>query len=128
MGYLLRCAVAKSHRVSGLRQGWPALRRAHHICVLRQPVLCVSTVGQKIEWMRTNPLVAVEVFERDGERGWRTVVIDGVFEELTAEPYYDNDRDFAWKLLKKHANWWEPGGIDADGEAPSKSYIYYQDR
>ena len=26
---------------------------------------CVSTIGQKIEWMRENPLVAVEVDEID---------------------------------------------------------------
>ncbi|QPC91636.1 pyridoxamine 5'-phosphate oxidase family protein [Mesorhizobium sp. INR15] len=89
-------------------------------------IYAFSTVGKKIEWMRANPLVAVEVFEADGERGWRTVVVDGRFEELTPGPYYDKDSDFAWKLLKKHANWWEPGSIDAEGEAPSKSYVYYR--
>lgn len=65
-------------------------------------------------WMRSNPLVCVEVHERVGDRGWRSVVVDGLFEELSDTPRRQHEREFAWSLLSRQANWWEPGGLELD--------------
>ena len=41
-----------------------------------------ATVGQKIEWMRANPLVCVEVDEVVGQQQWVSVIVFGRYEEL----------------------------------------------
>jgi nitroimidazol reductase NimA-like FMN-containing flavoprotein (pyridoxamine 5'-phosphate oxidase superfamily) len=45
-------------------------------------VLVHSFEGQKVRMMRENPHVCLEVDEIAGPSSWRTVVIDGEFEEL----------------------------------------------
>jgi nitroimidazol reductase NimA-like FMN-containing flavoprotein (pyridoxamine 5'-phosphate oxidase superfamily) len=70
---------------------------------------CATTVGQKIEWMRENPLVAVEVDEIYSAQHWESVIVSGRYEELADTPETHDDRQLAWSLLQK-ANqlWWEP--------------------
>jgi len=41
-----------------------------------------TTPGQKVEWMRANPLVCVEVDEVDSYDQWMSVVVLGRYEEL----------------------------------------------
>lgn len=41
-----------------------------------------TTPGQKVEWMRTNPLVCVEVDEVTSHDQWVSVIVFGRFEEL----------------------------------------------
>src|SRR5579862_6092300 len=41
-----------------------------------------ANVGKRIEWMRANPLVCVEVEDIVTRREWRTVVIFGKYQEL----------------------------------------------
>ena len=41
-----------------------------------------STLGQKIEWMRQNPLVCLEIDELSTDHQWTTVIISGRYEEL----------------------------------------------
>ena len=67
-----------------------------------------STVGQKIEWMRANPLVCVEVDEVVRPEQWMSVIVFGRYEELVNTPEYQAARAFAHALLKRHAVWWEP--------------------
>jgi nitroimidazol reductase NimA-like FMN-containing flavoprotein (pyridoxamine 5'-phosphate oxidase superfamily) len=61
--------------------------------------------------MRDNPLVSVQVDERGEGRAWRSVVLDGLYEELPDRIGHKLEREHAWSLLSKHANWWEPGGL-----------------
>ena len=68
-----------------------------------------STVGQKIEWMRANPLVCVEADEVVSAHQWMSVIVFGRFEELLDTPEWRSEREIAWKLLQQHAMWWEPG-------------------
>ena len=68
-----------------------------------------STVGQKIEWMRVNPLVCVEADEMVSSRQWTSVIVFGSYEELPDKPEWRNERDFAYKMLQENAVWWEPG-------------------
>ena len=67
-----------------------------------------STVGQKIKWMRANPLVCVEADEVVSPEEWMSVIVFGRYEELLDTPEYQDVRAFAHTLLKRHAVWWEP--------------------
>ena len=67
-----------------------------------------STVGQKIEWMRANPLVCVEADEVVSPEQWMSVIVFGRYEELLDTREYQDVRAFAHTLLKRHAVWWEP--------------------
>ena len=70
-----------------------------------------ATIGRKVEWMRTNPLVCVEVEKIASRREWKTAVIFGQFEELNDSREPINLRKFAHDLLAQTAMWWEPGAI-----------------
>ena len=70
-----------------------------------------STVGQKIAWMRANPLVCVEADEVAGPHDWMSVVVTGRYEELPDTPELRAMRDHAHFLLQQKASWWEPGYV-----------------
>jgi nitroimidazol reductase NimA-like FMN-containing flavoprotein (pyridoxamine 5'-phosphate oxidase superfamily) len=68
-------------------------------------VYVLSTYGQKIEWMRENPKVCLEVEEGRGTSDWKSVIVYGTYQELT-EPRYTEERELARLLLQKHNRWW----------------------
>ena len=68
-----------------------------------------GTVGQKIEWMRINPLVCVEAEELESADKWATVIVFGRYEELPDTLECEEARQVANTLLQRHAAWWEPG-------------------
>lgn len=70
-----------------------------------------STLGQKITWMRANPLVCVEAEELVSPQDWATVIVLGRYEELPDTPEYKVLRTCAWALLQKRPLWWEPGYV-----------------
>jgi len=97
-----------------------------------------TTPGQKIEWMRANPLVCVEVDEVAAHDQWVSVIAFGRFEELPESPgshsprlpaqelprwfgeamsawsadsrqrQCDDERERALQVLKTHPVWWQP--------------------
>ncbi len=76
----------------------------------------LSTIGQKIEWMRANPKVCIEIDEIANESEWTSVIVNGQFQELV-EPQYTDERAHARKLLEKRYLWWQ----NALGERQLKS-------
>jgi len=70
-----------------------------------------STVGQKIEWMRANPLVCVEADEVVSPEEWVSVIVFGRYEELPDTPEWQSARIVAHTLLKRNAVWWEPAYV-----------------
>lgn len=76
----------------------------------------LSTIGQKIEWMRANPKVCIEIDEIASESEWTSVIVNGQFQELL-EPQYTDERAHARKLLEKRYLWWQ----NALGERQLKS-------
>ncbi len=70
-----------------------------------------ATVGQKIEWMRANPLVCVEADEVVSPEEWESVIVFGHYEELPDTPEYKLERAVAYNVLQKKAMWWEPGYV-----------------
>lgn len=63
-----------------------------------------ATMGQKIEWMRANPKVCVQVDETSGQ-DWVSVIANGEYQELP-EPQFADERNHARKLLQKRQHWW----------------------
>jgi hypothetical protein len=69
-------------------------------------IYVLSTFGQKIEWMRANPKVCVEVDEIASDFQWVSVIVNGRYQELP-EPQYADERARARKLLETHYRWWQ---------------------
>jgi len=80
-----------------------------HFAYRENSLYCATTVGQKIEWMRENPLVAIEVDEIDSPQQWESVIVSGRYEELADTPETRDMRQLAWSLLQERKLWWEPG-------------------
>jgi nitroimidazol reductase NimA-like FMN-containing flavoprotein (pyridoxamine 5'-phosphate oxidase superfamily) len=66
-----------------------------------------STEGQKIEWMRANPKVCVEIDEIANHFQWTSVVLYGHYRELRDRLKYAEERDHARKLLETRSLWWQ---------------------
>jgi hypothetical protein len=90
-----------------------------------------TTVGHKVEWLRANPQVCVEVDKVTSCTQWTSVVAFGRYEELPDlpvarmghpparqsghhdevvpdEPPQAAERLLAYQLLQSQAMWWEP--------------------
>jgi nitroimidazol reductase NimA-like FMN-containing flavoprotein (pyridoxamine 5'-phosphate oxidase superfamily) len=65
-----------------------------------------STEGQKIDWMRENPLVCVEADDIKSEQEWTSVLVLGRYEELSDNAQYAMERQHARALLEKRDFWW----------------------
>ena len=116
-----------------------------------------TTPGQKIEWMRANPLVCVEVDEVTAHDHWVSVIAFGRYEELV-EPSgnnheglrahkvvqfgrytgpdasrSDDPRAVAHQVLHTQAMWWEPActvGAARAHRDPGEAFVplYYRVR
>ena len=70
-----------------------------------------TTVGQKVEWMRSNPLVCFEIDQVTNDSQWVSIVVFGRYEELPDTPQYQYARAQAHKYLGSRTEWWEPAYI-----------------
>jgi uncharacterized protein len=78
-----------------------------------------STVGQKIEWMRRNPKVCLEVEEISDKDHWSTVVVVGRYEELQQTLDDADARQRAEQLFGQRREWWLPAAAKlATAERP----------
>lgn len=75
----------------------------------RNCLYAFSMIGQKIEWMRDNPKVCVEVEEIADKNHWTTVLVFGRYEELQRIPEHAEARARAEKLFDQRQEWWLPG-------------------
>jgi uncharacterized protein len=64
-----------------------------------------STLGKKIEWMRQNPKVCLQVDEIGNRSNWMSVVVTGTYLELP-EPQYTAQREHAMEQLAQYSLWW----------------------
>jgi nitroimidazol reductase NimA-like FMN-containing flavoprotein (pyridoxamine 5'-phosphate oxidase superfamily) len=71
----------------------------------------VAALGQKIEWMRANPLVCFEADETIHHDRWMSVVVRGRYEELPDTPEWRAERQLAYSLLQRRKVWWEPACV-----------------
>lgn len=93
-----------------------------------QHLYSVTALGQKIEWMRANPLVCVEADEIIDHYHWSSVVVQGRYEELPARPESSAERELAYALLQRRAAWWEPAFVRTapGGGAEPVISMYYR--
>src|SRR5687767_2031162 len=63
-----------------------------HVDLDDEFLYCYGTLGQKVEWMRENPLVCVEVDEIVTRAEWASVVVFGRYEELPDTVDYQGER------------------------------------
>jgi nitroimidazol reductase NimA-like FMN-containing flavoprotein (pyridoxamine 5'-phosphate oxidase superfamily) len=68
-----------------------------------------TTPGQKVQWMRSNPLVCVELDEVVTSEQWMSILIFGRYEELPDTPEGKQARLHAQEILQVRGSWWEPG-------------------
>lgn len=87
-----------------------------------------SMPGQKIDWMRANPHICVQIDEALGHREWKSVVVNGLYEELPDTAQWRHERDHAWSLLQKHIDWWEPGGLKPNPQpvTDASPHLFYR--
>jgi hypothetical protein len=85
----------------------------------------VTTLGQKIEWMRANPLVCLEVDERTSHYQWMSVIVFGRFEELPESPEFEGARTHALEVLQKGEMWWQTACV-ATEHREQRSPIFYR--
>lgn len=87
-----------------------------------------SMPGKKIDWMRANPLVSVLVEQKEKGREWKSVIVDGRYEELPDHVGHKRDREHCWSLLSRHASWWEPGALKPGSLPPTdhSPHVFYR--
>jgi len=83
-----------------------------------------ATLGQKVEWMRQNPLVCLEIGELSAHQQWATVVVFGQYEELPDIPQYKYARSVAERLFQRHPVWWEPAAVPLAGHPPRARILF----
>jgi nitroimidazol reductase NimA-like FMN-containing flavoprotein (pyridoxamine 5'-phosphate oxidase superfamily) len=90
-----------------------------------------TTPGQKVEWMRSNPRVCVEVEEGgvDSEE-WTSIIVFGRYEELPDTLEREQERLHAHELLQQHVDWWEPGCASCAHRDPAQPVtpVFYRIR
>ena len=91
-------------------------------------MFCFSQIGQKIEWMRSNPLVCLEVDDVKSASDWTSVVVFGHYQELPDTSENEIARRHAHELLTKRAMWWEPASVAVAHPDDHHSFnpIYYR--
>lgn len=77
-----------------------------------------GTIGRKIQTMRVQPRVCFEVDEIEGPTSWRSVVAEGVYEELTT----DSERRAAIRHLAAVADEFVP--VEPNGAWPRHIVLF----
>ena len=90
----------------------------------QQRLYSFATRGQKIEWMRDNPRVCVEVDDIADERHWTTVVIFGRYHEIDRDS--TDSKHPALELFQRRSEWWLPAASKVGhGVEHSEPVIYW---
>jgi nitroimidazol reductase NimA-like FMN-containing flavoprotein (pyridoxamine 5'-phosphate oxidase superfamily) len=72
-------------------------------------ILSFSAIGKKVDWMRENPKVCVEVEDVADRFHWTTIVIFGRYDEIDNSAEHKDIRQRALELFERRAEWWLPG-------------------
>jgi nitroimidazol reductase NimA-like FMN-containing flavoprotein (pyridoxamine 5'-phosphate oxidase superfamily) len=83
-----------------------------------------SVVGKKVQWMRENPKVCLEIEDIDDQFHWSTVVVFGRYDEIDDSPAQSDVRRRAHELLQQRAEWWLPGGANVTDREHHAVVVY----
>jgi uncharacterized protein len=64
-----------------------------------------STLGKKIEWMRQNPKVCLQIDEIVDRSDWLSVIVTGTYLELGG-PQHASEKEHAQERLAQYSGWW----------------------
>ena len=95
-----------------------------HVDLDHEFLYSFATQGLKIEWMRKNPLVGLEVDEFLPPTHWASVVVFGRYEELPYVPEYEDLRRIGQELFQKHAMWWQPAAVPLPGHEQRPPIVF----
>jgi len=86
-------------------------------------IVSFSLPGQKIDWMRTNPRVCLEIEHIIDKHNWKCLIVNGVFDEQTQT----EQRELAWSALQTDNDWWEPGSSKPGPQAiaSDRNHVFY---
>lgn len=117
-------------RLACARNNQPYAVPIHFVYDATDYLYAFSTLGQKIEWMRANPLVCVEVDSITQQNDWITIVIFGHYEELPDTLQCSAERVYAYELLSRKPLWWQPSYVAGSHRTSSESAepIYFRVR
>jgi nitroimidazol reductase NimA-like FMN-containing flavoprotein (pyridoxamine 5'-phosphate oxidase superfamily) len=87
-----------------------------------------SMVGQKIDWMRENPKVCIEVDDVSNEQRWTTVLIYGRYHEIGDSRREVEARQKAHELFQRRQGWWLPAAGKLSGGEEHHSPVIYRIR
>lgn len=90
----------------------------------RHCLYAVSMVGQKVQWMRENPKVCLEVEEVTDTNHWTTVLAFGRYEELPRTPEYADARRRAEQSFLQRPDWWMPAAGHVPGREHDRIVVY----
>ena len=90
----------------------------------RRCVYAFSSIGQKIQWMRENPKVCLEVEDIADKDHWTTVVAIGRYEEIHQAPEEADARRRAEQLFQDRREWWLPAAGKVGPRDPAHVVIY----
>ena len=79
-------------------------------------VYLFSLVGQKIDWMRRNPLVCLAIDHVESPSEWMSLLAFGSYVELLDSPALGSRRQHAHDLLESRATWWHPASGRVEGQ------------
>ena len=83
-----------------------------------------ATLGQKIDWMRQNPLVCLEMDELMTDGQWASVVVFGRYEELPDTLEHEGSRSVAESLFQRRPVWWQPASVPLAGHEQRTPIVF----
>jgi len=83
-----------------------------------------STIGKKVDWMRANPSVCVEVEDLEDRFNWTTIIVFGRYSELTDAPEHQDLRQRALHLFSERTQWWLPGAASLRDSEHASVVVY----
>jgi nitroimidazol reductase NimA-like FMN-containing flavoprotein (pyridoxamine 5'-phosphate oxidase superfamily) len=91
-------------------------------------IYAFSTIGKKIEYLRLNPRICLQVDEISTGHKWRSVVVLGCYHEVSNMAEEEAERATIHALLQKRAAWWEPAYARTvlGGHVRSLAPIYFR--
>jgi nitroimidazol reductase NimA-like FMN-containing flavoprotein (pyridoxamine 5'-phosphate oxidase superfamily) len=90
----------------------------------RNCVFGFSTIGQKVEWMRANPKVCLEVSEIVDKYRWATVVVTGRYEEINHAKEEAGTRRWVEDLFRARRQWWFPAAAKLPDQERAEVVVY----
>lgn len=83
-----------------------------------------STIGQKVECMRRNPRVCLEIDEIVDKNNWTTVLVVGRYRELHRDPREAEALRRVDQLFEERHEWWLPGAAKLETKEHEHAVIY----